>query len=435
MAASAGLPRSVVWLVALASGLAVANVYYAQPLLDVIAADFGLGRASSGIVVTLTQVGYGVGLLALVPLGDLLDRRRLIIGQSLLLVLALGAVAIAPSGAAYLAGMAVVGALAVVTQLHVAHAAALARPSERGRVVGAVTSGIITGILLARAVSGTLSEALGWRAVYAASAGVNLLVLALLIMALPSQASRSRPIGYVRLVGSVFAMVLHEPVLRVRATLALLIFMAMTVLWTPMVLALRSPPLSLTHTEVGLFGFAGVFGALGASRSGHWADHGWAHRTTGLALGLMLAAWLPAALLAQSVWGLIVAVLALDFGLQAVHVTNQSLIYRVRPEAQSRLAAGYMVFYSIGCALGAIMSTLVFDQAGWIGVCVLGAATSAIALVFWAATRHLTPDVARCACPPIAFTDPSRPARPCASPGKNVHAGAGTRACRSSVPP
>lgn len=231
---------------------------------------------------------------------------------------------------------------------------------------------------------------------------MNLLVLALLITAVPSQASRSRPTGHVRLVGSVFAMVLHEPVLRVRATLALLIFMAMTVLWTPMVLALRSPPLSLTHTEVGLFGLAGVFGALGASRSGHWADRGWAHRTTSLALGLMLAAWLPAVLLSQSVRGLIVAVLALDFGLQAVHVTNQSLIDRVRPEAQSRLAAGCTVFYSIGCALRVIVSTLVFDQAGWIGVCVLGAATSAIALVFWAATRHLTPDVARCARPPAA---------------------------------
>lgn len=395
MAASAELPRAVVWLAALASGLAVANVYYAQPLLDLIADDFGLTRATSGIVVMLTQVGYGFGLLALVPLGDLLDRRRLIIGQSLLLALALLAVALAPTVVTYLASMVAVGALAVVTQLHVAHASALARPTARGRVVGTVTSGIITGILLARAVSGALSDALGWRTVYIASAGASLLVLALLIKALPSQASPGRPIGYVRLVVSVFALFLQEPVLRIRATLALLVFMAMTVMWTPMVLALRSPPLSLTHMEVGLFGFAGVLGALGASRSGRWSDRGFAQRTTGLALALMLAAWLPAALLSQSLWGLVVGVLALDFGLQAVHVANQSLIYRVRPEAQSRLTAGYMVFYSIGCALGSIVSTLVFDQAGWIGVCVLGASISAIGLGFWVLTQHLTPDAAR----------------------------------------
>jgi predicted MFS family arabinose efflux permease len=361
-------------------------------LLDVIADDVGLTRATSGIVVALTQVGYGLGLLALVPLGDLLDRRRLIISQSLLMVFALSAVALAPTGVAYLAGMAAVGALSVVTQLHVAHASALAGPTERGRVVGMVTSGIVGGILCARAVSGLLSDTLGWRAVYGASGGANLIVLALLIKALPSQATPSRPIGYVRLVTSAVALFSQEPVLRIRATLALLTFMAMTVLWTPMVLALRSPPLLLTHMEVGLFGFSGVLGALGASRAGRWSDRGFAQRTTGLALVLMLAAWLPGALLSRSLWGLVAGVLALDFGLQAVHVANQSLIYRVRPEAQSRLTAGYMVFYSIGCALGSIVSTLAFDQVGWIGVCVLGASISAIAFGFWALTRHLTPD-------------------------------------------
>jgi len=381
------LSRAVVWLAALASGLAVANVYYAQPLLDVIADTFALPRATIGIVVMLTQVGYGIGLLALVPLGDLLDRRRLIIGQSLLSVAALAVVARAPNGVVFLAGMAAVGVLAVVTQMHVAHVSALAASTERGRVVGTVTSGIITGILLARAVSGALSDHFGWRAVYIAAAAVNLAVVLLLVKALPAQRSVSRRIGYFALVGSVLTLFAQERVLRVRAALALLIFMAITVLWTPMALALRAPPLALSHAEIGAFGFAGVLGALGASRSGRLADRGLAQRTTGMALVLMLLAWLPAALLPHSLWGLIVGVVVIDFGLQSVHVANQSLIYRVRPEAQSRLTAGYMVFYSIGCALGSIVSTLVFDRAGWLGVCALGASISAVALLFWALTR------------------------------------------------
>jgi predicted MFS family arabinose efflux permease len=291
--------------------------------------------------------------------------------------------------------MACVGALAVVTQLHVAHASALAEPAQRGSAVGTVTSGIISGILLARAVSGARGDALGWRAVYVAAALANLGVLVLLQLALPAQVRAPSRVGYARLVGSVFTLFRDERVLRVRAGLALLIFMAMTVLWTPMVLALRAPPHGLTHTEVGLFGFAGVLGALGASRAGRWADRGWAQRKTGAALALMLLAWLPAAALAHSLWALLIAVLAIDFALQAVHVSNQSLIYRVRPESQSRLTAGYMVCYSIGCGVGSIAATWVFDRTGWLGVCALGAAISAAALLWWALTLRAPAGIAR----------------------------------------
>ena len=384
--------RVVVLLMAVASGLAVASVYYAHPLLDSIADDLAIGRAEIGVVIALTQVGYGAGLLALVPLGDLFDRRRLIIGQSLLSVAALAAVALAPSGALFLAAIAAVGAIAVVTQTLVAHASGLAQAGERGRVVGTVTSGIITGILLARTASGAVSDVLGWRAVYLVAAAANLLVVGLLFMALPAQTRTNPRVGYLSLVGSLFRLFVEERVLRIRAVLALLIFSAMTVLWTPMVLPLRAAPYLLGHTEVGLFGLAGVLGALGAMRSGRQADRGHAQRTTGLALAVMLGAWFPTALLPHSLWGLIVGVVLLDFGLQSVHVANQSLIYRVRPEAQSRLTAGYMVFYSIGCAAGSIASTLVYARYGWLGVCAVGASINGVALVFWWLTRHLTPD-------------------------------------------
>jgi predicted MFS family arabinose efflux permease len=386
-----GISPAVARLFSIACGLAVANVYYAQPLLDSMADEFDIGHAAIGLVITVTQIGYGVGLLFVVPLGDLLDRRQLIVGQSLLSALALLVIAFAPTGAVLLTGMAAAGLLAVVTQVLVAYAAILAGAAERGRIVGSVTSGIVIGILLARTVSGTLSDILGWRSVYMVSAAATVVIAALLRKALPRQTVPSLRMSYPRLIGSVFTLFIEEPVLRIRATIALLIFSAITMLWTPMVLPLSAPPFSLSHTEVGLFGLAGAMGAIGAARAGRLADRGLAQRTTGISLTLMLASWLPISLLGHSIWGLIIGVVTIDFGLQSVHVANQSLIYRVRPEAQSRLTAGYMVFYSIGCAIGSIASTVVYAQAGWNGVCTAGGAISAIALVFWALTRHLAP--------------------------------------------
>jgi len=229
-------------LFAVACGLAVANVYYAQPLLDTLADTFGIRPATVGIVITITQIGYGLGLLLVVPLGDLVDRRRLIVGQSLLSVVALLAVALAPRASILLPAMAAVGVLAVVTQVLVAYAASMAAPGERGRVVGTVTSGIIIGILLARAVSGTLTDLFGWRSVYLASAAATLVVSALLWMVLPANTRPAPGIPYLQLIRSVFALFAQEPVLRIRAVLAMLIFMAVTMLLTPMVLPLTAPP-------------------------------------------------------------------------------------------------------------------------------------------------------------------------------------------------
>jgi predicted MFS family arabinose efflux permease len=384
------LPRGLTLLFSVACGLAVANAYYAQPLLDAMADDFKIDRAVVGLVMTITQIGYGLGLLLVVPLGDLLDRRRLVVSQSLLAAIALIVVALAQSAEVMLAGMATVGMLAVVTQVLVAYAGTLAEPSERGRVVGVVTSGVIIGIMLARSVSGTLADLFGWRSVYLASAAATLIVAVLLFRSLPRQTIASARIPYLRLVGSVFTLFLEEPILRVRAVLALLIFAMVNALWTPMVLPLSAPPFSLSHTEVGMFGFAGAMGAVGAASAGRFADRGHAQRTTGIALSIMLVSWLPIALLGHSLWGLIIGVVVIDFGLQAVHVSSQSLIFRVRPEARSRLTAAYMIFYSIGAGAGAIVSTLAYARAGWPGVCLLGAAISTAALVFWVLTRHVT---------------------------------------------
>lgn len=377
------LSGAVILLFAVACGLAVGNVYYAQPLLDAMAEAFAMDPATIGIIVTLTQVGYGIGLILLVPLGDLLNRRRLIVTQTLLAAAALLMIALASNSTWLLIGMTLTGLLAVVTQVLVAYAATLAEPEQRGRVVGVVTSGIVVGILLARTLAGGMADLAGWRSIYLLSAGLTLVMALLLFRVLPKQEAAQPVSSYGALIRSVFTLFREEPVLRHRSVLALLTFASAMVLWTPMVLPLSAPPLSLSHTHIGLFGLAGAAGALAAARAGQLADRGWGQWTSGLSLLLMLVSWLPIAMTQSSLWALLLGVVTLDLGLQAVHVTSQSMIYSVRPEAQSRLTAGYMLFYSIGSALGSIGSTAMYSAAGWLGVCLLGAAINAFALGYW----------------------------------------------------
>jgi predicted MFS family arabinose efflux permease len=384
LARTDGLSHAARLVFALASGLAVANVYYAQPLIDAIADSAGLDHAVAGAIISATQIGYFFGLLLIVPHGDIMDRRRLLLWQTALLGAALLIPALVSGAGALLVGFGAVGLLSVIAQTFVAYAADLASEQSRGRAIGTVTTGIILGILLARTVSGALADLAGWRSVYAASAIVTFGLLPILAWVIPPDRRAHPPIRYGSLVGSTLALFRSRRELRIRATLAFLIFTAITMLWTPMVLPLRAPPLSLTHSQVGLFGLVGAVGALGASLAGRVADRGLAERMTGIGLALMLASWLPVALLAQSLGWLVIGVIVIDFALQSVHVSNQSLLYREGASARSRLTAAYMLAYSTGCATGSIGSTLVFEAAGWTGVCLAGSAISAAAIGFWA---------------------------------------------------
>lgn len=383
------MSRSVTLLFAIACGLAVANIYYAQPLLDAISQEFGITPSSVGLVITITQVCYALGLLLLVPLGDLLNRRLLIAGQMLISVLALIVVGTAHTSKVLFISIAAVGLLAVVTQTLVAFAATLADPAERGRTVGVVTSGIVIGILLARTVAGVLTDITGWRSVYLVSAGLTLIMAGVLFRVLPKDEPSRESLSYLQLLRSLFTLFAQERILRIRAVLALLIFTAFSILWTSLVLPLSAPPLSLSHTAIGAFGLAGAAGALAAAHAGRLADRGLGQRTTGMALILLLLSWLPISYTEHSLPALIAGIILLDLAVQAVHVTNQSMILNLHPEARSRLTAGYMIFYSIGSATGSIASTSIYAHSGWNGVCLLGAMVSALALLFWALTRHL----------------------------------------------
>ncbi|KRB64171.1 MFS transporter [Noviherbaspirillum sp. Root189] len=386
------MPRSAVLLFACASGLSVANVYYAQPLLDTLAADFSIPQAAIGGVVTATQVGCALALVLLVPLGDLLERRVLMRMQVLMLAAVLVFVGLARSPVMLLTSMLLIGALGTaMTQGLIAYAASAASENERGRVIGAAQGGVFLGLLLARVLAGGISDIAGWRTVYFCSAVTMLMLATLLWSGLPRLATPLHRMGYLRLIGSMFLLLRKDRVLLIRGMLALLMFAAFNIFWSAIVLPLSVPPYSFSHTAIGAFGLVGAAGALAAARAGRWADQGFEQPTTFAALVLLLVAWIPLSLLDTSLWALVTGIVLLDLGGQAIHVTNQSMIFRSHLDGHSRVVGVYMLFYAVGSGLGALATTAVYAAAGWLGVCLLGAGVSLLALAFWAATlRYIT---------------------------------------------
>lgn len=390
-----GMPAALVLLFAVASGMSVANVYYAQPLLDALAEEFHISYAAVGGVVTATQLGCALALLLLVPLGDRLDRRQLMAWQLAGLVMALLVVGAAQTSAMLMAGMLAVGLLGTaMTQGLIAYAASAAQPHEQGRVVGSAQGGVFIGLLLARVFAGAVGDAAGWRGVYFSSAAMMVVIGLPLWWRLPSLPLKPNPLGYLPLIASMGGLLRRDRVLQVRGMLAMLMFAAFSIFWSSLVLPLRAAPFGYSHTIIGMFGLAGVVGALAAARAGRWADQGFAQRSSAAALVVLLLAWLPLGALgwapgsAWALWALVLGIVLLDLGGQALHVTNQSLIFRSQSGAHSRLVAAYMLFYAVGSGLGAISATAIYAHAGWRGVCMLGAAVSAAALVFWWLTRR-----------------------------------------------
>jgi predicted MFS family arabinose efflux permease len=398
-----GIPARVVVVFAVACGAVVANLYYAQPLLATMARGLRVSDATAGLVVTLSQLGYAAGLLLVVPLGDVLERRRLV--TVLLGVAAVGLVVVAasPDLAVLGAAILVVGLSSVVAQVLVPFAATLARDDQRGRVVGQIMSGLLLGILLARTVAGALGQLLGWRAVYLVAAGVVVALVVLLRIEMPA-AAPSTGLRYRSLLASVGRLVAAEPVLRLRCALGALTFAAFSVFWTTMAFLLSGAPYHYNEVVIGLFGLAGAAGALAAGRAGRLADRGLARLTTPGFGALIAVSYAACAAGRHSLGWLIVGVVVLDLGVQGLHVTNQSEIYRLAPEARSRVTTAYMVSYFAGGAAGSALASALYSAAGWTGVCELGAGLGLAAFGLgalsarWSATtpparsRHATED-------------------------------------------
>jgi len=382
--ADAPMPRLMVLLFALACGVSVANVYYAQPLLDALAAEFGFTQGAVGVVVSATQIGSALALIFVVPLGDLLDRRRLMLSQLVLLFGALIGIGMASSPTLLLLGMLALGLFGTaMTQGLIAYAAVLAAPAERGRVVGTAQAGVVIGLLLARTMAGLVADIAGWRMVYFVSAALAALMWLLLQVRLPQRHLAVQRLSYAQLLRSMALLMWRDRVLQIRGVIAMLMFAVFSIFWSALVLPLRIAPYGLSHTAIGAFGLIGVVGTLGAARAGKLADQGKAQWTSGIALLLLLLAWLPLALLSCSLWALALGIVMLDLAAQAIHVTNQSMIFRANSGAHSRLVACYMIFYALGSGAGAVLSTATYAAWGWHGVCLLGAGMSLLGLLFW----------------------------------------------------
>jgi predicted MFS family arabinose efflux permease len=376
------MDRSLVVILAAATGLSVANNYYAQPLLPVIGRALHMAPGVTGFIVTAAQVGYALGLILLVPLGDLVERRRLVAVLSAGTGLAMFGLAASPSAAYLLPAAFVVGALSVLAQVLVPFAAALAADDEKGRVVGSVMSGLLIGILLARTVSGLLAEVGTWRVVYVVAGAAMIAQAALLRWRLPAWQEHTN-LRYPQLVASVVSLLKEERVLRLRALYGLMSFGSFSVLWTSMALLLATR-YHYSSAVIGLFGLAGAAGAASATVAGRLSDRGLVNRSTGLSAALLLASWGALWAGGSHVFALVVGIVVLDVAANGLHITNQGEIYRLRPEARSRLTSAYMFMYFVGGATGSVLSTTLYAAAGWAGVCVGGAAFGAGAVVLWA---------------------------------------------------
>ncbi|MHA2899556.1 MFS transporter [Enterobacter sp. H2G27] len=377
-----GLSPALILLMSVATGLAVASNYYAQPLLDTIARAFNLSASSAGFIVTAAQLGYAAGLLFLVPLGDMFERRMLIVSMTLLAAGGMLITASSQSLTMMIVGTALTGLFSVVAQILVPLAATLASPEKRGKVVGTIMSGLLLGILLARTVAGLLASLGGWRTVYWV-ASVLMVVMALALWRGLPKVKQENHLNYPQLLASVFSLFTQDKLLRTRALLGCFTFANFSILWTSMAFLLAAPPFNYSEGVIGLFGLAGAAGALGARPAGGLADKGKSHLTTSAGLILLLLSWAAIWYGHISVLALIVGILVLDLTVQGVHITNQTVIYRVKPEARNRLTAGYMTSYFIGGAAGSLISASAWQHAGWSGVCAIGAIVATINLLVW----------------------------------------------------
>jgi predicted MFS family arabinose efflux permease len=383
------MSRALVFLLAVATGAAVANIYYVQPLLNVIGREFGVSTTAAGLLVTCSQAGYLAGLALLVPLGDLRERRRLVTTLLAGAAVALAACAAAPSFAVLAAALVAAGALSAVAQIIVPLAATLAGEHERGQVVGSVMSGLLIGILSARIVSGAVTELGGFRLIFALAAVLMLVIAILLRRALPTLAPAER-MPYRGALRSVFALVAAEPVLRQRMALAVLQMANFTLLWTALAFLLGAEPYHYGEALIGLFGLAGVAGALIAPVAGRLADRGRGTLALTLFLTAILASW--GLLAAGESWlpALIAGIVLLDLGTQGAQISNQSTIYALAPAARSRITTAYMVALFFGGVLGSLLAAAVYGAAGWQATCALGAAIGASALVVWGVTERVS---------------------------------------------
>ncbi len=371
-------------------GVTIANGYYNQPLLAQMSRSFAVSVQQVGLVPTFSQMGIALGILLLLPLGDIVESRWLMITALGVTTIALVGSAVAPNIHWLYVTSFATGFTTLVPYLIPPFAAHLAAPQERGKVVGMVASGVFIGILLARLVSGMVGASLGWRAMYWIASGLMVVIAIVLAKFLP----KSRPsstLSYGQLLRSLGELLKEQPRLGEASVTQALLFGSFNAFWTTLIFLLESPPYHYGSQAAGLFGLVGVVGASAAPVVGRLSDRKSPRLAVGLAIMIILSSWLVLWRFGYQLWGLIVGVTLLDLGLQAGHVSNQSLIFSLLPNARSRLNTVYGVTNFIGAALGSLIAALSWGMWQWNGVCLLGLSLSVLAFIIYLKGRKRKP--------------------------------------------
>lgn len=378
-----GISRTVIWLMTIISGLVVANIYYNQPLLSLISEDLQVSEAAAGKISVLTQLGYAAGLLLIVPLGDKLFRKKLILVDLLLVFLSLVWITFANElWMLYIASL-LIGVTSVIPQLFIPIAAELSTDKEKSSNIGLVMSGLLLGILLSRFIGGIVGEIWGWRTMFGIASGMMIIVWIAVYTMLPGLPPNFKG-TYGELMKSVFHLAKTQPVLRLASFRGAMAFGSLCALFTTLVFHMEKPPFNAGSSVVGSFGLAGAAGALAAARVGKLQKIFDLNRIIIYALSVLLISWGFTYFAGETYWGLIVGVVLIDLGVQSAHIMNQTDFFLIKSTAVNRLNTVYMVSYFIGGSLGTWLASIAWQYYQWGGVCFVGVSMGILAL-----TAHL----------------------------------------------
>lgn len=373
---------------AAATGLIVANLYYCQPLIVLIADEFNIPHADAGTITYLTQAGYAIGLFFMVPLGDKLERKTQILYTTFASVIALIIAATAQSYLILEIASLLIGITSIVPQLILPLAASLSAPEERGKVVGTIMSGLLVGILLSRTLSGFIGEVLGWRAMFCIASGLCLL----LFFIIKKQFPYNKPVfngSYGQLIGSLFTLIKEQPLLREATLINVFSFAQFGAFWTTMVLLLSAEPFHFNSATIGLFGIVGASGALAAPLVGKLGDKGSSRVAVGYGCLLIALSFIVFYFSGASVVGIVIGIVLIDIGLQGVHISNQTRVYSILPEARNRMNTVFMSFSFLGTAAGSAFGLFLWQFGGWHAVALGGLLLSVLAFSVYAFTFKL----------------------------------------------
>ncbi len=366
-----GVPASLLFIMACMAAVSVANIYYCQPLLSLMGNDLGIDEWRASLIAMITQVGYACGLFFIIPSGDKFDRKKIVSYSFSILTIALLCIALSNNFHAVMAASFTVGACSVMPQIFIPIAAQYSRPEKKGANVGLIVSGLLTGILASRVISGLVGEWLGWRSMYVIAA-IVMSLCTLIVWRIMPYTENNYTGSYKRLMHSLFALIREYKLLRICALRAAFAFGSFLALWASLTFKMEQAPFYAGSDVVGLLGLCGVAGAMSASVVGRLVSRIGVRNFNLLGAALMLSAWIIAYLWGNTYTAIIITILILDIGMQCIQLSNQTVVFSLNTKASNRINTIFMTNYFIGGSLGTFLSGSAWSMAGWSGVTIVG---------------------------------------------------------------